>query len=330
MLKVANRLSYAIIDLKKEKAMQIIILLIKQIIQLFLMVLMGYTIVKLGIIKSDDSKIISKIVLYLIIPCVMINAFQVGFTEEKMHGLLLAFAAGALLQAALLFVTWFLRAVLHLNVVEWTSVYYSNSGNLIIPLITYILGKEWVLYASGFLAIQMIMLWTHCKNAFSHEGTVDLKVIFCNFNLLSIFAGIILFFFKIQIPEIINSTLHSVGSMIGPLSMIITGMLMGNIDLKTVFSNKRIYMITFLRLIAYPLASIVILYVSGLSRLVPNGKMILLVTLLAVLTPSASTVVQLAQVYGEDAKYAGAINVMTTLFCIFTMPVLVFIYQAVM
>ena len=39
---------------------------------------------------------------------------------------------------------------------------------------------------------------------------------------------------------------------------------------------------------------------------------------------------QLAQVYGEDAKYAGAINVMTTLFCIFTMPVLVFIYQAVM
>lgn len=55
--------------------MQISILLMKQILELFLMILMGYIIVKTGLLKDEDSKVISKIVLYLIIPCVIINAF---------------------------------------------------------------------------------------------------------------------------------------------------------------------------------------------------------------------------------------------------------------
>ena len=62
--------------------MQISILLMKQILELFLMILMGYVIVKTGLLKDEDSKVISKIVLYLIIPCVIINAFQVEYKFE--------------------------------------------------------------------------------------------------------------------------------------------------------------------------------------------------------------------------------------------------------
>ena len=52
--------------------MQISVLLAEQIAELFLMILMGYVIVKLGLVTDDDSKILSKIVLYIVIPCVMI------------------------------------------------------------------------------------------------------------------------------------------------------------------------------------------------------------------------------------------------------------------
>ena len=55
--------------------MNISILLMEQIIQLFLMIFMGYLIVKVGLVKDEDSKVLSKIILYLIIPCVIINAF---------------------------------------------------------------------------------------------------------------------------------------------------------------------------------------------------------------------------------------------------------------
>lgn len=55
--------------------MEISLLLMQQIAELFLMIFMGYVIVKAGLLKGEDSKVISKIVLYLIIPCVIINAF---------------------------------------------------------------------------------------------------------------------------------------------------------------------------------------------------------------------------------------------------------------
>ena len=50
--------------------MEISILLMKQIAELFLMILMGYLVVKAGIVTAEDSKVLSKIVLYLVIPCV--------------------------------------------------------------------------------------------------------------------------------------------------------------------------------------------------------------------------------------------------------------------
>ena len=53
--------------------MHISILLMEQIIELFIMIFMGFIIVKTGIVKDEDSKVLSKIVLYLIIPCVAVS-----------------------------------------------------------------------------------------------------------------------------------------------------------------------------------------------------------------------------------------------------------------
>ena len=55
--------------------MEISLLLMQQIAELFLMIFMGYVIVKAGLLKGEDSKVISKIVLYLIIPCVIIKSY---------------------------------------------------------------------------------------------------------------------------------------------------------------------------------------------------------------------------------------------------------------
>ena len=57
---------------------------------------------------------------------------------------------------------------------------------------------------------------------------------------------------------------------------------------------------------------------------------ILLIVFLAIIAPAASTVTQMSQVYGNDSKYASAINVMTTLLSIVTMPLMVLLYQTVM
>ena len=84
--------------------MNISILLMEQIIQLFLMIFMGYLIVKVRLVKDEDSKVLSKIILYLIIPCVIINAFQVDYTMDTVKGLLLALAASVMIQVLLLII----------------------------------------------------------------------------------------------------------------------------------------------------------------------------------------------------------------------------------
>ena len=263
--------------------MQISILLLKQIVQLFLMILMGYIMVKIKFLKEEDSKVISKIILYLIVPSVIITAFQVDYTPSIMKGLAVACIASVILQFLLLFVTWIMGKMFHLNTVEYTSAYYSNSGNLIVPLVTYILGKEWVIYGCVFMSVQF--------------------------------------------PEIIGNTLSSVGSMIGPLSMIVTGMLIAGVDLKKVFTNKRIYLVTFIRLVIEPIIALAAIILLGMKNWHPQAENIILITYMAAITPCASTITQMCQVYGNDSKYASAINVMTTLLAVVTMPVFVYFYM---
>lgn len=309
--------------------MNISILLMQQIVQLFLMIFMGYLIVKTGLVRDDDSKVLSKIILYLIVPCVIINAFQVDYTTDTVKGLLIAFAASVMTQVILLVVISVAGKLLHLNEVEVASVYYSNSGNLIVPIVTFILGQEWVLYGCVFMSVQLVFLWTHCKKIISREASYDWKKIILNINMISIFIGVILFFTKIRLPEIIENTLASVGTMIGPASMIVTGMLFAGMNLKQIFANKRVYFITFLRLIAVPLIALVLIKLSNLASFSADGNKIMLIVFLAIITPSASTVTQMCQVYGNDSRYASAINVMTTLLSIITMPVMVMLFQMI-
>lgn len=307
--------------------MHISLLLMNQIIQLFIMIFMGFIIVKAKLLKAEDSKILSVIVLYLIIPCVITNAFQVDYTPQTVKGLLIALAGSVMTQVILLIVVSILGRVFHLNEVEVASIYYSNSGNLIVPIVTFILGKEWVLYGCVFMSVQLVFIWTHCKKIISRESTYDWRKIVLNINMISIAIGIVLFLTRIHLPAIINNTLSAVGSMIGPASMIVTGMLFAGMDFKQIFANKRVYFVSFFRLIIVPVIALFLIKCSQLSTFSSNGNKLMMIVFLAIITPSASTVTQMCQVYGNDSQYASAINVVTTLLAIVTMPLMVMLFQ---
>lgn len=297
-MKLNSEESIDLIRKDLNSIMQISILLAEQIVELFLMILMGYVIVKLGLVTDDDSKILSKIVLYIVIPCVMINAFQIDCTPDKVQGMFLALVASVVLQVLLLIAVW-------------------------------MMGKEWVVFGCVFMAVQLIFMWTHGKYIISSGDRIDWRKIVLNINMIAIFIGAVLFLLKIHLPEIVDGTLHAVGSTIGPVSMIVTGMLIAGMNLRDIFTNRRVYVVTFLRLLLVPVLALIILKISGLVTWHPQGEKILLVTFLAVITPSASTITQMCQVYGGNSKYSSAINVMTTLLAIVTMPVMVLLYQKI-
>ena len=312
---------------KRNVTRMISLILAEKIFSLFLIMFMGYAVVHWGLLHAEDSKTLSLISLYLISPCVIISAFQVQYTPDVLHGLLLALAAAVLLHVGIIVVVNLLGHALHLDAVEKASMIYSNAGNLIIPIVTAVLGKEWVIYSSAFLSVQLFLLWSHAKSMLCGEKSFALKKVLTNINMIAILAGAALFLLHIQLPAVIEDSLDMVGSAIGPISMIILGMLMAGMNFKKILGYRRLWLVTALRLVGIPLAAVALLKLSGLAYLVPDGQTILLVSLLATCTPSASTITQMAQIYGKDADYASAINVVTTLLCIFTMPLMVALYQ---
>ncbi len=307
--------------------MELSLLLIQQICQLFIMIFFGYLLVKTKTLSTEDSKVLSKLLLFVISPCAIITSFTIEYTPDKLMGLGISFLGAFIVHLIFIPLTELLTKVFGFAPIEKATLIYSNSGNLIIPLVGAILGKEWVLYTSGYMVIQTILLWTHAKNLVCNEKKYDLKKIFLNINVIAIAIGLCIFFTQIQMPSILLATIDKVGSMMGSIAMIVIGMLIGEMDLKSIFKEKRTYLICFMRLIVYPLIIIIILKISGLTQLTAEASQILLITLLASSAPAAATITQFAQLYNKHPGYASIMNVMSVIFSIITMPLMVMIYQ---
>lgn len=314
-------------DKRGEVKMEISILLFWQILSMFLMLLMGFALVKTGLLKAQDSKTLSVLLLYLALPCAILDSFQVEYDSRILRGLMLAFAAAVICHVILLLAAGLLGKALHLTAVEKASVIYSNSSNLIIPIITAVLGPEWVVYSTAYVSVQLLLLWTHGKVLLSGIKGADIRKILTNINLLAVFAGILLFLTGFRLPDVLSDTLHSVGSMVAPASMFIAGMQIAGMRPKQIFGNRRAYGIVCLRMLVFPAVSLLLLrLLKTAAGVFADAQTILLITLLAAITPPASAVIQMSQVYGQDSEYAGVLNVLSTLVCIITMPVTVLLY----
>ena len=309
--------------------MELSLLLTEQILALFLMGFAGYLLVKLKLFKTEDSQVISKLIVYIISPCVIVNSFRMEFSEDKMRGWIIAAAGAAIVHILLIGGGKLLEKPLHLNGIEKASLEYSNAGNLIVPLVTSVLGPEWVFYSTAYMMVQTLLVWTHGLSVIRQEKERSIKKIISNPNIIAIIMGFVLFITNLWFPPVVSSCISGFGAMIGPSSMLVIGMLIGDVDLLWVFRQKRPYLICFLRLVGFPLLVILLFGLSGLTKLHPDGKYILLIVLLAASAPAAAMVTQLAQIYKKDARYASVINIMSVIFCVVTMPLIVFLYNII-
>ena len=71
------------------------------------------------------------------------------------------------------------------------------------------------------------------------EEKLEWKKIFLNVNIISIIAGIVLFLFRIKLPAGVQDVLGMMNNMIGPLGMLLAGMAIAEVPLKSIFTKKR-------------------------------------------------------------------------------------------
>lgn len=310
--------------------MEISLILMRQIVKLFLILLMGWGIVKAKLLRPEDSRSLSVVMVYLLTPCVIIDAFQVDYTPQVMQGLLYAFAIAAGAHILFLLVTRLLCRPLRLDVIERTTVIYTNAGILVIPLVNALLGEEYVIYSCAFIVIQQVLIWTHCRSLLCGAAASDWRKIFFNVNILAIAVGFALFLLRVPLPGLVEETLGTMGDMFGPLGMLLAGMVIADTPLRTLFTSARSYLAAALRLLVCPLLMVLLFYVLGTAGWIPDGKNILLTVYLACITPACATVTSLAQLYDRDAAHSSALYVLTTLLSIITMPVMVGVFDTLL
>lgn len=307
--------------------MEISLILAEQIVQLFLILLMGYIIVKTKLLRPEDSRSISVVMVYVVTPCVIINAFQVEYTPQVMGGLLYSFAFAGAAHLLFLLIARVLARPLRLDVIERAVIVYTNAGILVIPLVNALLGADYVIYSCAFIVIQQILIWTHCRSLLCGTSGMEWRKILLNVNIIAIAIGCALFLLRIELPDFINQTLDTTGSMLGPLGMLLAGMVIADTPLARLFTAPRGYLAAALRLLFCPLLTVLLFRAIGAAELIPDGKNILMTVYLACITPACATVTSLAQLYDRDAAHSSALYVLSTLLSIVTMPLMIGVYD---
>ena len=284
--------------------MQISLLLMQQIAQLFLILLMGYAVVKTGLLKSSDSKVLSVVFVYLVMPCVVLNAFQIKDTPEIRTGLLYSMGIAVGMHVVFLLLNALFRKSLKLDAVEQVNIIYSNAAALVIPIVQALLGEKYVVYSCAFVIVQLVLLWTHASACLQGSARLEWRKLLTNVNLIAIAAGALLYLLHVSLPAPITSTLSSVGNMIGPMGMLLAGMK----------EEKRQF-------------TVLLLWAVHASLWIPDGKSILMTVYLSAITPACATVTSMAQLYDRDASHSSAIYVLSTLLSILTMPLMIGLFE---
>ena len=138
------------------------VLFFQQIVKMFLMLAIGFAAVKVKILPAAAGKGLSQVIVAVIRPCAILYAFQVDFSTDRLLGLLLALLGAALSHGAFIFITRFFgRGRLAFSPVERASMIYSNSGNLLMPLVASAMGQEWLFYTCAYMGALQIFVWTH-------------------------------------------------------------------------------------------------------------------------------------------------------------------------
>lgn len=307
--------------------MEVSLLLMQQIAQLFIVLLMGYVVVKAGLLKASDSKVLSVVFVYLVMPCVVLNAFQIDDTPQIRTGLLYSMGIAVGMHVVFLALDAAFHKQLKMDAVERVNVIYSNAAALVIPLVQALLGSKYVVYSCAFVIVQLILLWTHASACLQGNTKLEWKKILTNINLIAIVVGALLYLLHIALPTPIVSTLSSVGNMIGPMGMLLAGMSIAEVPLKKVFCTVRNYLPVAFRLIVVPIIVLLLLRVFHASDWIADGKAILMTVYLSAITPSCATVTSMAQLYNRDAAHSSALYVLSTLLSIITMPLMIGLFD---
>lgn len=294
------------------------LLLLQQVLMMFLLAGVGFIMFRTGKITSEGSKSLGNILIYLSLPCVIINGFLVERSSEKLLGLLYsAIAAAVILLLSILVSRLFFKK----DPIAGFAAAFSNPGFFGVPLIVSTLSNGAVFYIASFIAFLNLFQWTYGVSIITGKkaSLKPVAIIKAPF-MIAIIIGIFFFLTGLKMPDIIAKGITHLANLNTALAMFTIGIYLAQTDLKKMFFKKNLYFISFVRLLVTPLLSLLVLC------LIPSEMMDLkMAVLIASACPTGSNIAVYAQLHNKDYPYAVETVVISTLFSVITLPCIVFL-----
>ena len=248
---------------------------IQQMVMLFAVAIVGYLAAKLGYLDMDTKNKLTKLLLNITLPCMIVASVD-GLSLEEAGSLVpWAFA----LSAAQFFLLLACGALccLVLRVPESQRREYlfmcvcTNTGFIGIPVVAALYGTESVLFSSIFVMVisaffysigLMIIAPTTGADGDAASGAggrgivAALKAVpwksIVNPCMVGCLIALALFFAQVELPGLIVDTLDMIGGITSPVALMLVGVIMANVDLKSVVGELRLYPFILIRQLVVP------------------------------------------------------------------------------
>ena len=296
--------------------MEIVVLLLRQNLVMLVYMMIGYFLYKKKLVSAGGSADIGRILLYIVMPAAILKSYLADFSQERLEGLFVSFLAALL--SLLLSIAAARIAFSKEQGIERFGAAFSNAGFIGIPLVQMTLGEEAVFYVSSYVALLNILQWTYGLVTITGDRSlISVKRLRTNPILLSFLAGIALFLLPVSLPETAENVVGTIAAMNGPLAMIVLGVYLGQVPLRSLFSGRVVYRCVLMRLIVIPVLTMALLFVFP-----EKYHMLKLTILIAASAPVGSNVSIFAQLYGQDYMQSVKEVTFSTLLCIITLPLI--------
>lgn len=303
------------------------VIVLKQLIIMSLIAVLGFAVTKAFKFGKTEQSFVSRLLLYVINPCMILHTFNVPYSEQRFHELLVVIlislaAHVSLTLLALLFFHSRTQEEKKLDAIDKLSVVFTNCAFIGIPLINGVFGPSGTFYLMGYVAVFNIFLWT--IGYYMAVGKMRPLKVITNPNVLAVFAGIIIFCIPKELPEIADAPLKFVGDMNTATSMLLLGMLFATFRKPETSMRTYIMRVAKVSALRLVLSAVIMFFIAWGAVHVFSGmqniRLMSYVVFIAALCPVGMSVSSFAVVFGADESYSSMIVSITSVLCLLTLP----------
>jgi predicted permease len=294
---------------------------------LIALVLPGYILGRLKMVKGSAIDALVNILLYVACPFLSIMSF---IRTEFSPALLINMGSVILFAFLLLVGSYYVSGLvfrgLKENPVKKVCVacgYMNNCAFMGIPVIQTFFpnNSEPLIYVSMFGIAFNILSWTLLGFTITGEKKyVRFKAAFLNPGMIALLISIPLLVFDINPPPVFTNLMSSLANMTTPLAMIIVGIRLSEIKLRELFTSPPVYLSAAVKLVVIPLFSLGIILLG--KWLLPITATVTLTLYIVMAMPSASFVIIFSEKFNGDRLTAVKCVLLSSVLSIVTIPLL--------